>query len=204
MRRNLTEHWRWVSVASLLIGTAVLSQCSTPASPPASSEHNASYFIAFDTSESARPKLPKFLKDAGNFLTSVDPDTKVILFRFDSKPAEFYSGTAFAGPEDAARVLKPLLEHTSIEKGTNLSKLLIKIDSLLPNLGPNVHVIVYTDAGTELMSNDDIRGCKDVAKKWGDSNQVKKVKFIGVRPGYREEIRRCMPNSKIVIENLDG
>lgn len=204
MSLNLTKRGRWVLVALILIGAAVLSQCSTPASPPASSKHKANYFIAFDTSESARPKLPEFLKDARNFLTSVDSDTKAILFRFDSKPAEFYSGSAFTGPEDAAKVLKPLLEHISTEKGTNLFKLLIRIDSLLPTLGPNVHVVVYTDAGTELMSNDDIRGCKDIAKKWEGSNQVKKVRFIGVRSGYREEIRRCMPNTKIEFEDLGG
>ena len=148
--------------------------------------------IALDTSASARQYHEQMFNQAVEQSASLPLSVQLIVFRFDSSPAEVHVGKPFADQAEAGRKLKTELEWHSNTRGTNLAKLFSRVDALLEESPAPVVVEVYTDCGTELMGAKDDETVRRVTESW-DAKGIR-VRFHGVASGHREKLRdliRC-------------
>jgi hypothetical protein len=174
---------KFVILAVGLIGLAV--GCDTVASVPKA----GSVFIALDTSESAGIMQGKFGTQISDELMALPLGVHTMVFRFDSSPAEVYAGKPCASRDEAANLIKTTMKHRSQTRGTNMAKLVTLFAKRLEEVPSPVEVRIYTDCGVELMSKADKERVRKTTAAWATDPRISGVKIIGLRSGYREEVR---------------
>ncbi|QYK56542.1 MAG: VWA domain-containing protein [Fimbriimonadaceae bacterium] len=166
--------------ASLLVAAMALALGCEP--PPL----KGTEIVAIDTSGSAREFEARTFAKAQALLAGSNA-RQVIVYRFDSKPAEIYNSGPFSDEAEAGKFLKRNLTGDSATKGTNLARLFELIDRDLAAAAKPVRVTVFTDCGVEMMTAEDGKACRELSEKW--SGQVADLRFVGVRVGHREKLR---------------
>lgn len=172
---------------SSLIVAVVLAGCA-----PEQGTGSDTVVIALDTSDSAVGQHRGFFAAATDDLMSFPAHATLIVYRFDAAPAEAHTGDMPESMEEAAALVKRVVSHRTNTKGTNLRKLLDQIDQRLPELEPSTTIRIYTDCGTELMTDADRKQVESITARWDGDTRLAKLEFIGVRDGHREELREMI------------
>jgi len=158
-------------------------------------------FIAVDTSASARNHHSSLFNAAKTELAKVPSKEQVYVFRFDHDPAE-----VFAGPppdqEKAPHVIRELMKHQSPKQGTNLARLLSRVDKAMAANASRGRLVIFTDSGTELMTREEKDQVRAITRTWGEQGSVVEMRFVGVSGGQREALRDMieLPIEKLRIE----
>ena len=145
--------------------------------------------LAVDTSGSAVAEHPRFFGEAAQAIMDMPEASRLYVYRFDAAPAEVHSGEPPATQEDASDMLNKALSHRTATKGTNLAKLFRLMDRQIESHQGPVWVLVFTDAGTELMSSSERMEVRTITKRWAGSDRLQAVEFVGVVDGQREALR---------------
>jgi hypothetical protein len=145
---------------------------------------------AFDTSGSAKDAHEQYFNRGLHDLTSGDGRARFVVYRFDVRPQEAYQGRAFGNDEEAAKMLKGTFDRSAGAKGTNLLKLFEELDSRIADWSTPMSIRIYTDCGTELMTQAEFKQLRALTQKWVDSGVSPRVSFVGVDTGYRETLRK--------------
>lgn len=155
--------------------------------------------LAIDTSGSASKIKESLCKRASQDFFATRDNDEVVIYRFDNEPAEIYSGDPPGSEEQAAAKLKSLLPFSQKGEGTNLLKLVEKIDELYRSEKLPMKIFIYTDCGFEEMSNLELDKCKEITSAWGTNHNDIEVDFVGVTDGFREKLRKlvALPRSRI-------
>jgi hypothetical protein len=146
-------------------------------------------FVAIDTSDSAAGQKGTFYQATLDGLMALPLDSTTVVYRFDAKPAEIHSGSPPHSTEDAAKLLKRAVDHRTDQRGTNLAKLILLISQRIDESPTPAEIIIYTDCGTELMTEAEKQSVQRMTGKWAADARVRKLTFLGVRDGYREQLR---------------
>ncbi|MEO7454142.1 MAG: hypothetical protein ABIV13_05200 [Fimbriimonadales bacterium] len=144
---------------------------------------------AFDTSGSAKDAHEQYFNRGLHDLTSGDGRAHFVVYRFDVRPQEAYQGSSFGNDEEAAKMLKSTFDRSAGAKGTNLLKLFEELDKRLSGWSKPMSIRIYTDCGTELMTQSEFKQLKALTQKWVDGGVNPRVSFVGVDTGYREMLR---------------
>lgn len=187
-------------LGAILVGATLWGCTDTLADAKTTAKTPQAVYIAVDTSESARPMHKQFFNQISEELSSLPMSAHVEVFRFDSRPAEVYSGQPTDTKEEATMMLKRVLEHHTETEGTNLAKLLNEIDNRIKNNGDNRAVEVYTDCGIEKMTAAEKDQVRTLTKRWSDDPSFVKLSLIGVRDGFREELRKMLDLDESKLE----
>ena len=131
------------------------------------------------------------------------PELLRALGRFDTDPAEIYSGETPASEEDAAKILKKVLPVSQSKPGTNLLKLVRQLDELGKVDALPLIAFVYTDCGFEEMTNQELDECKELTASWAKASKQVEFRFIGVEDGYREKLRKLIAIPREQVKFLD-
>lgn len=166
----------------------------------ASSRSAGTYVIALDTSGSAADARGRFFRRAREIIMRAPADALVELYRFDSDPAEFYSGPPHQTDEEASMELKRGLDRRSRVDGTNMLKLFQRIDRRLPDYTGRVSIWVFTDCGIEKMTQKDLAEMARLTALWAARGTVEKIRLVGVEPGHREKLRDNIRFPRLTIE----
>jgi hypothetical protein len=160
------------------------------------------YLVAVDTSESAAVTQSEFGGKIRDSLAALPMSSELRMFRFDSSPAEVYSGPPPERENQAAMLLKSVFQHKSQTPGTNMSKLVRLFDKHLNEVTSPVEVWICTDAGTELTTPAERAEIRSTTSRWAHDVRVAKVRVIGLRDGQRETIRDFfqLPPEKLTLE----
>lgn len=185
-----------VTLASLVAFALLMQSGCTAASASSAQKPGPITVLALDTSESAKAKHEELYNRMVHDMESMRPEGRMVLFRFDSSPAEFYDGKPVLDGAEAGRLVKPELNRESRTEGTNLAKLLSQIDKLIGRGSEPLDVRVYTDCGTEKMTKIDDQAVAEQLGTWSAERELK-VSFHGVVSGFRERIRELVPNAKV-------
>lgn len=182
------------SILVSLVAAAALWGCSSGASQESSAqalapEVPATTVIAIDTSKSAAEFHDEFFRQANDVLMSVPSKNTVFVYRFDSECAEVYSGKPPRQMEQATEIVNDLLDRKTDKLGTNMAKLLTRIDKQVSGESGAVKLIVMTDSGTEHMTKAEMQSVREITQRWKDDAIVSEIRFIGVKAGHREVIR---------------
>lgn len=132
------------------------------ASPSASTTIN---LIAIDVSESSKDQFDEFAGAIRNEMMSMRSEDEVFLFRFDSKPAEFFSGHPPHSLEEATKTVLKVREHSSNTEGTNLYLLLNSFEGAIARSSSPFKVMIFSDCGVEKMSGDEIVKAKEIVAR---------------------------------------
>ncbi|MCW5938583.1 MAG: hypothetical protein KF884_06460 [Fimbriimonadaceae bacterium] len=195
--------------SSALLATALLGGCSTPEGSGSTADlGNASnlvktYLVAVDTSESAAVTQSEFGGKIRDSLAALPMSCELRMFRFDSSPAEVYSGRPPERENEAAMMLKSVFQHKSQTPGTNMGKLVRLLDKHLNEVPTPVEVWICTDAGTEMTTTAERAEIRATTARWSHDVRVAKVRVIGLRDGERETIRDLFRLSPEKL-NLEG
>lgn len=202
MEKHPFNKGKAVTILVALLSLLVVSGCKS-GDAQAKAQKPETVLIALDTSESAREFHKGFFASITDRLLTLPTETHVEVYRFDSSPAEVYSGPPANTREEAALLIKRVLEYQSGTEGTNLARLCTLLDSRLASLDQSAEIEIYTDCGIELMSNEDRELVKEVTTKWAENQKVKTVRIIGLRDGFREDIRElvALNEDKLSLEN---
>lgn len=146
-------------------------------------------FLAIDTSGSAKEQNKEVFGRATDLVLEAPEGKPVYIYRFDSAPAEVFSEEPPATREDIAKVLNKLMDRSSTTTGTNLYLLFERMEKTLERSSREVRIVVFTDCGFEEMKDKDIEGVKKITKAWNSSDRIESLTFIGVKPGFREQLR---------------
>ena len=187
------------------LGTGLLvlaGGCDTIEAVPKS----GSVFIALDTSESAGIMKGKFGTQISDELMALPTDVRTMVFRFDSSPAEVYAGKPSASRDEAANLIKSTMLHRSQTKGTNMARLFALFQKRLDDVPKPVEFRIYTDCGVELMTKAEKDYVRKTTLAWESDPRISGVKVIGLRSGYREEVRDLiqMGQDKLSLMTRDG
>jgi hypothetical protein len=144
--------------------------------------------VAVDTSASAKEIHSELGERAVQLIEGLADGTRLIVFRFDSATAEVFDGPTLRDDAEAAVMLKEAFDRQSKTDGTNLARLLDRVDKRIGAEGGAIDVHIFTDCGTELMSKEDEARAGEVTAAWASSGRVT-VSFHGVKIGHREKIR---------------
>jgi hypothetical protein len=197
--------WRSCSitvVVFVLIAT-LCSGCTSGAAEQQTGSSPSRIVLAIDTSGSAEKKRNELYKRASeDFFMTKDSD-KIVVFRFDTDPAEIYSGETPASEEDAAKILKKVLPVSQSKPGTNLLKLVRQLDELGKVDALPLIAFVYTDCGFEEMTNQELDECKELTANWAKASKQVEFRFIGVEDGYREKLRKLIAIPREQVKFLD-
>jgi hypothetical protein len=128
-------------------------------------------------------------KRAIDLIIQVPEGESLYLYRFDSTPAEVMSEPPPLNREGIAQILNETLEHRSATDGTNMAKLLSRMDRRLREVSKPAYIAVFTDCGTEMMSTADVKAVEELTSKWAQDDLVTKVVFYGVEAGQREKLQ---------------
>jgi hypothetical protein len=173
------------AAAVFIAGAFFASGCGTA---EATSEAGTRIY-AFDTSGSAKDAHEQFFNRGLRDMTGGNGRAKFVVYRFDVSPQEAYQGGSFSNDEEVANLLKDTFDRSAGAKGTNLLKLFQSIDRRLPQWNKPIHIRVYTDCGTELMSAAEFKQLNQLTQKWVDDGINPNISFVGVDTGYRETLR---------------
>jgi hypothetical protein len=186
------------SLSNLLIISLVIGGCVGQAAK------GGTKIVAIDTSDSAAGQKGTFYQATMDGLMALPLEDYTVVYRFDAKPAEIHSGPPPASTEEAAKLLKRAVEHRTDQKGTNLAKLILLMDRRLDELTTPIEIQIYTDCGIELMTEAERQSVKRITSRWHEDNRITKVSFLGLRDGYREDIRSMVAvgSDKLEIDNL--
>jgi hypothetical protein len=185
----------WLRSLSLLAFLVVAGACSPGGSVVAEADPDTAqgavrtYLVAVDTSDSAKVTQTEFGRQIRDELTAFPLSCELRLFRFDSAPAEVSSGPPPERDNEAALLLKEVFKHRSKTPGTNMAKLVRLLDSHLDGVRSPVEIRIYTDAGTELMTEAERDDVRKKTAQWGQDDRVARVEVTGLRDGQRETIR---------------
>ncbi len=157
--------------------------------------------IAIDVSESSKDQFEVFAGSIRNDMMSLRSDDEVFLFRFDSKPAEFFSGHPPESLEEATKTVLKVREHSSETEGTNLYLLLNAFEGTIERSNSPYKIMIYSDCGVEKMSADEIAMAKEIVARWSVDGRFLGMEFVGIRDGWREKIREILllPSSQLNI-----
>jgi hypothetical protein len=147
------------------------------------------YIFAFDTSASAKDGHEKFFNRGIQELMGVDSQARLVVYRFDVNPQEAFQGSSLGNDEEAAMLLKQTLDRNTGKKGTNLLRLFQEFDRRFADWSKPIHIKIYTDCGTERMSESEFRQLLDLTRTWRVNGMLPDLSFIGVDTGYRERLR---------------
>ncbi len=161
------------------------------------------YFVAVDTSKSAKPFHGEMFKYASEVLMTAPMSSNVTVYRFDSTPAEVYSSVPPGSTEEAGILLNKTLQHTSKTDGTNLQKLIVSIDQRIATVNGASRVVILTDCGVEMMTAQEKEQVKRITAKWDEQGSVDKISLKGVQPGFREELRELLRVSPSRLEFVE-
>lgn len=120
------------------------------------------------------------------------------IIRFDAVAQEVYDGPALTDPEKCSIELKSALKRDAGQRGTSLLRLLQQIAARKSSLAGS-EIVVYTDAGTELMSRDELEKLSLTGEGLKDAG-VARIVFVGVEAGQREVLRETLPEPLLVFE----
>lgn len=179
-----------VGFACAVLGIAGCSPSQADTGRPAASSapRRQTVVLALDTSTSAKTIHEELYNRIVRQMEDMPAQTHLVVFRFDSSPAEIYDGPAINDGAEAGRRLKPELQWRSQTTGTNLAKLFDRIDKRLRPGDEDVRVDVYTDCGTEEMTERDNGAVQKLTERWKSGGGVR-VAFHGVKTGHREALR---------------
>jgi len=144
--------------------------------------------IALDTSGSAEASRITYLKVMRSLVVD-ERFADLTLFRFDSNPAEIYSGKMMPNEEEASVFLAKYVKYSAGTEGTNLLKLLSLIDKQIKRTNHPTDIIILTDCGFENMPNKELEETKLVVKSWTSNPNVRSIVAKGVADGNREKLR---------------
>ncbi len=144
--------------------------------------------IALDTSGSAEASRLAYLKSMRSLVVD-SRFANLTLFRFDSNPAEIYSGTVMPNEEEASVFLAKYVKYSAGTEGTNLLKLLNLIDKQVKRTARPTEIVILTDCGFENMPNKELEETKLLVKTWTDNPKIKSIVVKGVADGNREKLR---------------
>ncbi|MBS1715550.1 MAG: hypothetical protein JST30_14575 [Armatimonadetes bacterium] len=176
-----------LALASLLSGCGT-SHAETGQKSDGAAVRPSTVVIALDTSTSAKAIHEELYNRIVRQMEDMPPKSHLVVFRFDSSPAEIYDGPAINDGAEAGRRLKPELQWRSKTTGTNLAKLFDRIDKRLLAGSSDIEIHVYTDCGTEEMSEKDDGAVHKITDRWKADGDVH-VAFHGVKTGHREALR---------------
>lgn len=179
---------------SNIIGLLVLTLAGCSQAPSHSSgqvgeaEASQNLCIALDTSGSAEASRVTYLK-AMRSLVVDNRYANLTLFRFDSNPAEIYSGKVMPNEEEASVFLAKYVKYSAGTEGTNLLKLLNLIDKQVKRTDRPTEIVILTDCGFENMPNKELEETKVLVKTWTSNPRIKSIMAKGVADGNREKLR---------------
>ncbi|MBV6459029.1 MAG: hypothetical protein HONBIEJF_02168 [Fimbriimonadaceae bacterium] len=158
-------------------------------------------FIAVDTSASARNYHSSLFSAAKSELGKVPSKEQVYVFRFDHDPAEVFSGPP-PDQEKAPHVIRELMKHQTAKEGTNLARLLVRVDRAMTANSCRGRLVIFTDSGTELMTREEKDQVRSITRGWGEQGSVVEMRFVGVSGGQREALRDMieLPIERLKIE----
>lgn len=159
-------------------------------SSPALSSLN---LFAIDVSESSKDQFEDFAGSIRNEMMNLREDDEVYLYRFDSKPAEFFSGHPPHSLEEATKTVLKVREHSSNTEGTNLYLLLSAFEGAISRSSSPFKVMIYSDCGVEKMSANEISKAKEIVGRWSGDSRFLGIEYVGIRDGWREKIREILP-----------
>lgn len=171
-----------LAATALLLAAAA---CAPSAEDPGVKTH----LVAVDTSESAGIMHDAFGGRVRDELAGLPLEVELRLFRFDSSPAEVASGPPPDRDSEAAKLLKQVMAHRSATKGTNMAKLVALLDRHLAEVATPAKITIYTDCGVELVTPQERKAVQETTRQWSTDPRVASVRIVGLRDGYREEIR---------------
>ena len=143
--------------------------------------------LALDTSGSAKEIHSILASKMRNTMEDCPPAARMLLFRFDSEPADFYDGVALTDGAEAGKKIKEELNRRSMESGTNLSKLFVAVKNILKGSDCLADIHIFTDCGIEEMTPKEVDTAREISSEWSALGY--RVHFHGVRSGFRERIR---------------
>ena len=71
-------------------------------------------------------------------------------------------------------------------------RLFQEIDRRIPEWTKPVSIRIYTDCGTELMSQDEFRQMLKLTESWKEQGTQPEISFVGVDTGFRETLRNSI------------
>ncbi|MCB0825682.1 MAG: hypothetical protein KDC26_05795 [Armatimonadetes bacterium] len=174
-------------ILSLVLGCSLIG-CTQP--PLAD---DTAHFFALDTSESAKEIHADLGSDMRYELMQVPANGQVVVFRFDSSPAEVHAGSPPSSEEETVHLIKRMMEHSSNTNGTNLARLLKVMDESQKRIGKPFAISIYSDCGIENMTQEEIASAQEIVKRWESDSKFQGMTLYGIRDGWREKFRQIIP-----------
>lgn len=185
-----------------LQGMGTAPQQAAPVSPPPPPRRASTIFIAIDFSESSEQYRPQFLEAAGKVVSEASAKQLGVI-GFGQKYYELYFGPMLTKRDYVAQARGWLSADSADSRGTDLSAPFLLIQKLLASQqNQSIAVYLFTDAGTELMTDERKEAFVRILKRLHQDYSLNEVFINGVRSGvddnYRQQIRDLFAQTPVV------